>query len=181
MSKTNRRRRDREEEEIPLIERVIYINRVAKVVKGGRRFSFSAIVVTGDGKGLVGFGFGKANEVPEAIRKATEKAKRSMNTYPMVGATISNQAFGHFGSGRVLLKPASPGTGVIAGPVVRAVMETMGVHDVLTKSLGSTNPHNLVRATFEALEQLESVEQYAHRTGKEVGDVLANYTVRNAG
>jgi len=173
----NRRRR-REDEDSSVTERVIYINRVAKVQKGGRRFSFSAIVVVGDGEGQVGFGFGKANEVPEAIRKATEKAKKAMKAYPMVGQTVAHEVVGHFGAGEVLLKPASPGTGVIAGPAVRAIMETMGVQDVLTKSLGSTNPHNVVRATFTALESLESAEQYAARTGKAYEDVIANYTVR---
>ena len=158
--------------------RVITINRVAKVVKGGRRFSFSAIVVVGDGEGSVGFGFGKANEVPEAIRKATEKAKKDIRSYPMVSSTIAHEVQGIFGAGNVLLKPASPGTGVIAGSAVRAVMETMGVQDVLTKSLGTTNPHNVIRATFDALGQLESAEQYAQRTGKDYEDVVANYTVR---
>lgn len=178
MSKENRRRRDREEEESSLTEKVVYINRVAKVVKGGRRFSFSAIVVIGDLRGSVGFGFGKANEVPEAIRKATEKARRAMREYPLVGATISHEIQGHYGAGHVLLKPASPGTGVIAGPGVRAIMDSLGVADILTKSLGSTNPHNLVRATFDALDRLESAEQYSIRTGKDLDEVKANYTVR---
>ena len=177
MSRMNRRRRDREEDSSQ-VEKVIYINRVAKVVKGGRRFSFSAIVVVGDGDGQVGFGFGKANEVPEAIRKATEKARKNMSKYAMVGTTIAHDVIGRYGSGKVLLRPASPGTGVIAGPAIRAVMDTLGIKDVLTKSLGSSNPHNLVRATFDALEQLESAEQYAARTGKDYEDVIANYTVR---
>ncbi len=177
-NKMNRRRRNRDEEESNLTEKVVYINRVAKVVKGGRRFSFSAIVVVGDGEGSVGFGFGKANEVPEAIRKATEKAKRNVKAYPMVNTTIAHDVQGLYGAGNVLLKPASPGTGVIAGPAVRAVMETMGVQDVLTKSIGTTNPHNVMRATFDALEQLESAESYAQRTGKDFEDVVANYTVR---
>jgi len=178
MSKMNRRRRDREEEESSFTEKVVYINRVAKVVKGGRRFSFSAIVVVGDLQGQVGFGFGKANEVPEAIRKATEKARKNMREYPLVGTTIAHEVQGHYGAGHVLLKPASPGTGVIAGPGVRAIMDSLGVADVLTKSLGSTNPHNLVRATFDALGRLESAEQYALRTGKDLDEVKANYTVR---
>jgi small subunit ribosomal protein S5 len=173
-------KRRREEEESNLIEKVIYINRVAKVVKGGRRFSFSAIVVVGDGQGQVGVGFGKANEVPEAIRKGTEKARKSMKPVPVVWGTIPHDIIGEYGSGRVILRPASAGTGVIAGPAVRAVMEALGVHNILTKSLGSTNPHNLVRATFAALEQLESAEQYAARTGKDVESVYANYTVRPA-
>jgi small subunit ribosomal protein S5 len=176
MSKISRRRR--EEEESNLIEKVIYINRVAKVVKGGRRFSFSAIVVVGDGEGSVGVGFGKANEVPEAIRKGTEKARKSMKKYPLVGATIAHQVQGHFGAGVVLLKPAAPGTGVIAGPVVRAIMEALGVKNLLTKSLRSSNPHNVVRAAFEALDELESVEQVAARLGKLPEDLYPEYTVR---
>ena len=176
-TRMNRRRRD-DDESSNFIEKVIYINRVAKVVKGGRRFSFSAIVVVGDGKGSVGVGFGKANEVPEAIRKATEKARRNMREYPMVGGTIAHEVLGRFGAGRVLLKPASPGTGVIAGPAVRSIMEALGVQDVLTKSLGSANPHNVVRATFEALNSLESVAQYAQRLGRDVEEIASNYTVR---
>jgi small subunit ribosomal protein S5 len=168
------------EEESNLIEKVIYINRVAKVVKGGRRFSFSAIVVVGDGEGQVGVGFGKANEVPEAIRKGTEKARRSMKSVPLVMGTIPHDVEGRFGSGHVVLRPASPGTGVIAGPAVRAVMEALGVRNILTKSMRSTNPHNVVRAMFDALEQLESAEQYATRTGKDIEQVYQNYTVRPA-
>jgi small subunit ribosomal protein S5 len=176
MSKVSRRRR--EEEETTLIEKVIFINRVAKVVKGGRRFSFSAIVVVGDGNGTVGVGFGKANEVPEAIRKGTERAKRSMHLIPLINGTIPHAVTGMFGAGTVVLRPASPGTGVIAGPTIRAIMEALGVHNILTKSLRSTNPHNVVRATFEALAELESAEQYANRTGKGIDEVLANYTLR---
>ena len=176
MSKPTRRRR--EEEESNLIEKVIYINRVAKVVKGGRRFSFSAIVVVGDGDGTVGVGFGKANEVPEAIRKGTEKAKRSMNRVPLIEGTLPHVVLGKFGSGTVMMRPAAAGTGVIAGPAVRAIMEALGVRNVLTKSLRSSNPHNVVRATFAALAELESPEQFATRTGRDPADVLANYTVR---
>lgn len=179
MGRMNRRRRN-DDEASNLIEKVIYINRVAKVVKGGRRFSFSAIVVVGDGEGKVGVGFGKANEVPEAIRKGTEKARTKMRAYPLVTGTIAHEVLGRFGAGKVLLKPASPGTGVIAGANVRAVMEALGVHNVLTKSLGSANPHNVVRAVFDALDQLESAEQYAHRLGRDVADILPNYTVRPA-
>jgi small subunit ribosomal protein S5 len=176
MSRVSRRRRD--EEESNLIDKVIYINRVAKVVKGGRRFSFSAIVVVGDGEGRVGVGFGKAKEVPEAIRKGTEKARKNMREIPLVDGTIPHDVLGAFGAGRVLLRPAAAGTGVIAGPAVRAIMEALGVRNVLTKSLRSSNVHNVVHATFNALHQLESAEQYANRTGKDVDRVYANYTVR---
>lgn len=173
-------RRRRDEEESNLIEKVIYINRVAKVVKGGRRFSFSAIVVVGDGDGQVGVGFGKANEVPEAIRKGTEKARRTMGPIPLVTGTIPHQIEGRFGAGHVLLRPAAAGTGVIAGPTVRAIMECLGVRNVLTKSLRSSNPHNVVRATMDALHHMESAEQYANRLGKDVEEVYKNYTVRPA-
>jgi small subunit ribosomal protein S5 len=173
MARMNRRRRDQEDSN--LTDKVIYINRVAKVVKGGRRFSFSAIVVVGDGEGKVGVGFGKANEVPEAIRKATEKAKKTMFAVPIIDDTIPHGVLGRFGAGRVLLKPASPGTGVIAGTTVRAIMEAVGVKNVLTKSLRSSNPHNVVRATVDALRRLESAEQYAVRTGQDVEYVSANH------
>jgi small subunit ribosomal protein S5 len=176
MARMNKRR---QEEETNLIEKVLYINRVAKVVKGGRRFSFSAIVVVGNGEGSVGVGFGKANEVPEAIRKGTERARKAMIEVPMVGGTVPHEVLGSFGAGRIMLKPAAPGTGVIAGPNVRAVMEALGITDVLTKSLRSSNPHNVVRATFDALESLESAEQYAVRLGQDVEGVLSNYTVRH--
>lgn len=175
MNKNNRRRRN--EEESNLIDKVIYINRVAKVVKGGRRFSFSAIVVVGDGEGSVGVGFGKANEVPEAIRKGSERAKKDMRKYALTGTTIAHEVTGHFGAGNVLLRPASDGTGVIAGPAVRAIMEAVGVQNVLTKCLGSSNPHNVVKATFDALDQLETPEAFAARVGRSLEDVLANYTV----
>ena len=151
-----------------LIEKVVYINRVAKVVKGGRRFSFSALSVVGDGEGKVGYAMGKAREVPEALRKAREKAVKSMIKIPMVNKTIPHEVIGHFGAGRVLLKPASPGTGVIAGAVVRAIMEAAGIQDILTKCLGSNNPHNVMHATFNGLEVLRVSVSRAKCRGKTV-------------
>lgn len=153
-------------EELELTEKLVHVNRVAKVVAGGRNFGFTALVVVGDGNGHVGFGHAKAKEVPEALRKATEKAKRSLIFVPRRGGTIHFTVVGRQDASRVLLKPASEGTGVIAGSAVRAVMDAAGIRDVLTKCLGSRNPLNLVRATFHALQQLESPEQIAARLGK---------------
>ncbi len=160
-------------EEDRLKERVIHINRVAKVVQGDRRFSFSALVVVGDESGHVGVGLGKANEVPEAIRKGNDQARKNMFKVPMIGSTIPHDVTGHFGAGKVLLRPAAPGTGVIAGGPVRAVLEQCGVRDVVTKCIGSNNPHNMVRATFAALRELRQPTELASRRGKSLGELGA--------
>jgi small subunit ribosomal protein S5 len=160
-------------EQNDLVDKLVNINRVAKVVKGGRRFGFAALVVVGDTKGRVGFGAGKAREVPEAIRKATEKAKTSMIRVPLrEGRTLHHDVYGRFGAGRVIVRAAPPGTGIIAGGPMRAVFETVGMQDVVAKSLGSANPHNMIKATFDALRSLNSPRHVAARRGKKVSEIL---------
>lgn len=166
-----KRAKDGNQEE--LIEKIVYINRVAKVVKGGRRFSFSAIVVVGDGNGMVGYGLGKANQVPEAIRKGVDQARRDMKRVALTDVSIPHAIQGKFKSGTVMLKPASDGTGVIAGGAVRAVLEAAGVQNILTKCLGSNNPHNLVKATIDGLRRLRSAEEIARLRGLKVDEMVA--------
>jgi len=166
--------RDREEKDSEFVDKLVHINRVAKVVKGGRRFGFAALVVVGDQKGRVGFGHGKAREVPEAIRKATEAAKRNLIKVPLrEGRTLHHDVKGRHGAGKVLLRAAPPGTGIIAGGPMRAVFETLGVQDVVAKSQGSSNPYNMVRATFDALKAEDSPRGVAARRGKKVSDIVA--------
>src|SRR5918911_4583377 len=168
------RSRDREERDSEFVDKLVHINRVAKVVKGGKRFGFAALVVIGDQKGRVGFGHGKAREVPEAIRKATESAKRSLVRVPLrEGRTLHHDSTGRHGAGRVVLRSAPPGTGIIAGGPTRAVFEMLGVQDVVAKSLGSTNPYNMVRATFDALKAQENPRAVASRRNKKVSELIA--------
>ena len=169
----SRRNSDRGEADSDLIDKLVSINRVAKVVKGGRRFGFAALVVVGDGRGRVGFGNGKAREVPEAIRKATQKAQLRLVRVPLrEGRTLHHDVQGRFGAGRVVLRAAPPGTGIIAGGPMRAVFETLGLQDVVTKSIGSSNPYNMVRATFDALAKIESPRLTAAKRGKKIGELL---------
>ena len=171
--------RDREESD--LVDKLVHINRVAKVVKGGRRFAFAALVVVGDSKGRVGYGSGKAREVPEAIRKATDQAKRNMIRVALrEGRTLHHDSRGHFGAGRVVLRSAPAGTGIIAGGPMRAVFETMGVQDVVAKCIGTSNPHNMIKATFEALIGVASPRTVAAKRGKKVGDIVGRRDVGGA-
>lgn len=157
-------------EQKALLEGVIYINRTAKVVKGGKRFSFAALVVVGDGEGMIGYGLGKANEVPEAIRKGTEKAKKNMIKVPLVQGTIPNQVIGKFGASNLLMKPAKEGTGVIAGTVLRTLFENAGVKNIVTKSIGSSNPHNLIKAAFDGFKKMKTKSEYFKARGKSVDE-----------
>src|SRR6201985_525785 len=169
-----RERVEREERDNEFVDKLVHINRVAKVVKGGRRFGFAALVVVGDGQGRVGFGHGKAREVPEAIRKATDDAKKSMVKIPLKdGRTIHHEVRGHHGAGKVLVRPAPAGTGIIAGGPMRAVFEALGVGDVVSKSLGTSNPYNMVRATFDALKAMQSPRMVANRRGRSVAEILS--------
>ena len=180
--RSDRERQPRDREESELIEKLVGINRVAKVVKGGRRFGFAALVVVGDGKGRVGVGSGKAREVPEAIRKATDQAKRGMIRVPLrEGRTLHHDSNGHFGAGKVVLRTAPAGTGIIAGGPMRAIFEALGVQDVVTKSIGTSNPHNMIKATFDALSQVSSPRSVAARRGRRVSDILGKRETGAAG
>jgi len=173
MARQDRQNRDNQREEPELIDKLVGINRVAKVVKGGRRFGFAAIVVVGDGKGRVGHGSGKAKEVPEAIRKATEAAKKNMIRVPLRdGRTLHHDIEGHFGAGHVILRAAPAGTGIIAGGPMRAVFETLGIQDIVAKSMGTSNPHNMIKATFAALSSIQAPRSVAAKRGKRVSDIL---------
>jgi small subunit ribosomal protein S5 len=177
-TKPRKRNNKKQQEDLAAkVEKTIYINRVAKVVKGGRRFNFTAMVVAGDQEGRVGVGFGKANQVPDAIRKAQEKARASMVTTPLQEGTIPHDVVGKYGATKIIFRPAAPGTGVIASSRVRAILDAAGYNNVLTKVIGSNNPHNVVRATLNALTLLESPEQYAVRVGKSLDEVMKRYTV----
>jgi len=165
--------RPRERDEVELVEKLVAINRVAKVVKGGKRFGFAAIVVVGDGKGKVGYGTGKAREVPEAIRKATDYAKRAMVRVPLrEGRTLHHDVRGHFGAGHVVLRTAEPGTGIIAGGPMRAIFESLGIQDIVAKSTGTSNPHNMIKATFDAFTRMSSPRNVAAKRGKKIGDIV---------
>jgi len=175
MARPEGKRPDKERGENDLVEKLVAINRVSKTVKGGRRFGFSALVVVGDGKGRVGTGHAKSKEVPEAIRKATEQAKRHMLRIPLRdGRTIHHDIRGHFGAGKVILRTAPAGTGIIAGGPMRAIFEAVGIQDIVAKATGTSNPHNMVQATFDALKNIQSPRQIATRRGKKVSDVVVN-------
>jgi small subunit ribosomal protein S5 len=182
MARQDRQNRDNQrDEQDGLVDKLVGINRVAKVVKGGRRFGFAALVVVGDARGRVGFGSGKAREVPEAIRKATESAKRNMIRVPLRdGRTLHHDIEGHYGAGHVALRTAPAGTGIIAGGPMRAVFETLGVQDVVAKSIGSSNPHNMIKATFAALQRIQAPRSVAAKRGKRVGDILGSSNRRSA-
>ncbi len=174
MAREGRDRGDREERDSEFVDKLVHINRVAKVVKGGRRFGFAALVVVGDQRGRVGFGHGKAREVPEAIRKATDEAKKSLVRVPLKdGRTLHHETRGHHGAGKVVVRPAPQGTGIIAGGPMRAVFEALGVGDVVAKSIGTSNPYNMVRATFDALKQQQSPRLVAQRRGRSVAEIIS--------
>lgn len=171
----NEQRNEREHDSEELVDKLVYVNRVAKTVKGGRRMAFAALVVVGDQRGRVGYGTGKAREVPEAIRKATDKAKKEMIRVPLrEGRTLHHDVYGRFGAGKVVLRTAPSGTGIIAGGPMRAVFETMGIQDVVAKSIGTQNPHNMIKATFEALKSVHSPRMVAAKRGKKVGEIIGN-------
>jgi small subunit ribosomal protein S5 len=174
VAREGRERGDREERDSEFVDKLVHINRVAKVVKGGRRFGFAALVVVGDQKGRVGFGHGKAREVPEAIRKATDEAKKSLVRVPLKdGRTLHHESYGHHGAGKVVVRPAPAGTGIIAGGPMRAVFEALGVGDVVAKSVGTSNPYNMVRATFDALKLQQSPRLVAQRRGRSVAEIIS--------